>query len=107
MSEENAAPNPPAVPSAHDVVEAFRAALAAHLPAEDLAGVELDHIGAATAMLSLPIDSAVLMALMTDLEDTFGIFIDEESAFAFSTVGDVADHIAHRVADKARRLGSP
>ena len=107
MPDENAVPNAPGVPSAHDVVETFRAALAAHLPTEDLAGVELDDVGAATAMLSLPIDSSVLMALMTDLEDTFGIFIDEESAFAFTTIGDVADHIARRVADKARRLGSP
>ena len=55
-------------------------------------------------MLSLPIDSAVLMALVNELEDAFGVYIDEESAFSFAVIGDIADHVRHRLTEKAARL---
>jgi acyl carrier protein len=93
----------PALPDAADVVSAIRAALVKLLPAEDLAQVELDSLDVATP-LSLPVDSAVLMAMMTELEDTFTVFIEEEAAFGFESVGDVADYIRNRITARADRI---
>jgi acyl carrier protein len=94
----------PALPDAADVVSAIRAALVKLLPAEDLAQVELDSLDVATPLLSLPVDSAVLMAMMTELEDTFTVFIEEEAAFGFESVGDVADYIRNRITARADRI---
>ena len=94
----------PAPPSRTAVIEAIRAGLVKLLPAEDLAQIDLDGLDAATPMLSLPVDSAVLMALMNELEDSFSVFIEEEAAFSFTSVGDVADHVVERAEAKARRL---
>ena len=102
MTDDTSATAPP---TPEQVLEAVRAGLVRVLPAEDLAQVDIAAIDTATAMLSLPVDSAALMALMTELEDTFTVFIEEESAFSFTTVGDIADYIAARAAEKARRLG--
>lgn len=95
----------PTPPTPEQVLQAMRTGLVRVLPAEDLAQVDLGAIDTATAMLSLPVDSAALMALMTELEDTFSVFIEEEAAFSFTTVGDIAGYIATRAAEKARRLG--
>lgn len=101
MSETRSNPTPP---DPGEVVEAVRAGLVKLLPPEDLAQVDLDAIDAQTPLLGLPIDSAVLMALMNELEETFSVFIEEEAAFGFAAVGDVSDYIRNRIADRARRL---
>ena len=90
-------------PETADVVDAVRTGLIKLLPPEDLAQVDLDALDAQTSLLSLPVDSAVLMALMTELEDTFSVFIEEEAAFSFATLGDVADYIRTRIAGRAER----
>lgn len=97
-------PPVPALPEPAEVVEAIRAGLVKLLPPEDLAQVDLVAIDAQTPLLGLPIDSAVLMALMNELEDAFSVFIEEEAAFGFAAVGDVSDYIRNRIADRARRL---
>lgn len=93
------------LPDDAEVLDAIRAGLTKLLPAEDLAQVDLDAVDAQTPLLSLPVDSVVLMALMNDLEDTFSVFIEEEAAFSFSTAGDVADYIRNRIAARAQRSG--
>ena len=93
------------LPETADVVDAVRTGLIKLLPREDLAQVDLDALDAQTSLLSLPVDSAVLMALMTELEDTFSVFIEEEAAFSFATLGDVADYIRTRIAGRAERAG--
>ena len=93
------------LPETADVVDAVRTGLIKLLPPEDLAQVDLDALDAQTSLLSLPVDSAVLMALMTELEDTFSVFIEEEAAFSFSAAGDVADYIRNRIAGRAERSG--
>lgn len=103
MTDPSAEPSAPTPPTPAEVVEAIRAGLLRLLPAEDTAQIDLAALDAGTPMLSLPIDSAVLMALMNDLEDRFSVFIDEEAAFSFTTVGEAADHIIERVSAKARR----
>lgn len=50
-------------------------------------------MNAQTALLGLPVDSVVLMALMNEMEDRFTVFIPEEDAFAFSVVGDIGAFI--------------
>lgn len=94
-------------PEPQEVVEAIRTGLATVLAPEDRAQIDLDAIDADTPMLSLPVDSAVLMALMTELEDTFGVFIEEEAAFSFTEVGDVAAYIRRRIAGRANRPDGP
>jgi acyl carrier protein len=94
----------PTLPEPAEIVAAIRAGLSKLLPPEDLAQVDLDSLDAATPLLSLPVDSAVLMALVTELEDTFSVFIDEEAAFSFEVLGDASDYIRARIADRARRL---
>lgn len=95
------------IPEPAEVVDAIRSGLAKLLPPEDLEQVELDELDLQTPLLSLPVDSAVLMALMTELEDAFCVFIEEEAAFSFQVIGDVADYIRQRLAEKARRLSQP
>ncbi|NGX10318.1 acyl carrier protein [Mycobacteroides franklinii] len=92
-----------ALPEDAEIIGALREALTKLLPEEDLAQVDLDAVGAETALLSLPIDSVVLMALMNELEDRFTVFIPEEEAFAFTVVGDVGTFIRQRLRDKAKR----
>lgn len=70
---------------------------------EDLAQVDLDAVNAQTALLGLPVDSVVLMALMNEMEDRFTVFIPEEDAFAFSVVGDIGAFIRGRLRAKAVR----
>ena len=101
MPDDNSTPPSPD-PAA--VVAAIRAALVKLLPPEDLSQVDLDAVDSRTPMLSLPLDSAVLMALTNELEDTFSVFIEEEAAFSFTEVGDVVNYISRRIADRAARL---
>lgn len=95
------------IPESADVVAAIRAGLTRLLPPEDLQQVDLSGLDEQTPMLSLPVDSAVLMALMNELEDTFSVYIDEEAAFSFETIGDISDYIRQRLTAKARRTDGP
>ncbi len=93
----------PTLPESADVIAAIRGGLIKLLPPEDLAQVDLDGLDASTPLLSLPVDSATLMALVNELEDTFSVFIEEEAAFSFETLGEISDYIRNRIADRARR----
>lgn len=97
--------NPSQCPETADVLDAVRAGLIKLLPPEDLAQVDLGGLDAQTPLLSLPVDSATLMALMNEMEDTFSVFIEEEAAFSFTVLGDIADYIRTRIAGRARRSG--
>lgn len=94
----------PTLPEPAEIIEAVRTGLVKLLPPEDLAQVDLDNLDVHTPMLSLPVDSAVVMALMNELEDTFTVFIEEEAAFGFAVLGDVCDYIRNRIAGRADRL---
>ncbi len=91
------------VPADAEILDALRAGLVKLLPAAELAQVDLDSLGAATPLLSLPVDSVVLLGLMNHLEERFQVFIPEDDAFGFRVIGDVSAFIRQRVADKARR----
>ncbi|OAT69873.1 hypothetical protein AWB85_00200 [Mycobacteroides immunogenum] len=91
------------IPEDTEIIGVLRDALSKLLPPEDLAQVDLAAVQAGTALLSLPIDSVVLMALMNELEDQFAVFIPEEEAFAFTVVGDIGVFIRQRLRDKAKR----
>lgn len=93
------------LPEPTEIVAAIRSGLAKLLPPEDLAQVDLDAVDASTPFLSLPVDSAVLMALVNELEDNFSVFIEEEAAFSFEVLGDASDYIRNRIADRGRRPG--
>ncbi|AMU23275.1 Phosphopantetheine attachment site [Mycobacteroides abscessus subsp. bolletii] len=91
------------LPEDAEIIGALRGALTKLLPPEDLAQVDLDAVNAQTALLGLPVDSVVLMALMNEMEDRFTVFIPEEDAFAFSVVGDIGAFIRGRLRAKAVR----
>ena len=95
------------IPEPTDVIEAIRVGLARLLPPEDLKQVDLAGIDDHTPMLGLPVDSAVLMALTNHLEDTFAVYIEEEAAFSFESVGDIAGYIRQRREAKALRTDGP
>lgn len=90
-------------PDDSEVLDAVRAGLLRVLAPPDLAQTDLANLAADTALLSLPIDSAVLMALINELEDAFGVYIDEESAFSFTTVGDIGDFLRRRLTERRDR----
>lgn len=96
----------PTLPDTAEIIDALRDSLMKVLPPEDLAQVDFASLGPETPLLSLPVDSAALMSLMTDLEDKFTVFIDDEAAFSFNLVADVADYVRQRLTDKVRRLAN-
>jgi acyl carrier protein len=69
--------------------------------------VDFDKVDASTPLLSLPMDSLALMELMTGIEETFNIYISEEQAFAFKTVGDVIHYIQEKTSAKQKRSMTP
>lgn len=91
------------VPEPADILTGLREALTAVLDADDLAKVDLAAVDTSTALLSLPVDSLALMELMTRIEDRFRVFIPEEKAYAFTTVGEIVDYIRDRAAAKVAR----
>ncbi|MEV1330436.1 acyl carrier protein [Micromonospora costi] len=94
------------VPDADEVITGLRDALTGVLDAADLARIDLDAIDADTPLLSLPIDSLALMDLMTRVEDRFRVYIPEDRAYAFTTVGEVVDYVRAKAAAKAARRRS-
>ncbi|MFE1961508.1 acyl carrier protein [Streptomyces sp. NPDC059479] len=90
-------------PTDDAILDALREALTDILNPSDLAHVDLDAIERTTPLLSLPLDSITLVAAMTRIENKFRVFIPEQKAFAFTHVGDLADHVRERVQAKAAR----
>ena len=90
------------VPARDEIINALRLELATAL--QDVkATVNLDSVTADTPLLSLPLDSLALMALMTQVEDRYRVFIPEEKMFGFKTVGEVADYVRTAVEAKAAK----
>ncbi|MBL8930829.1 MAG: hypothetical protein JNL54_11950 [Kineosporiaceae bacterium] len=94
---------PATVPDQASLLDGVRDVLTQTLRPEDLARVDLSAITLDTAVLSLPLDSLALMALMAALEERYRVFIPDEKAFAFERVGDLIDHLSLRLAAKAAR----
>jgi acyl carrier protein len=68
--------------------------------------IDLDTVHAGTPMLSLPIDSLALMQIVTSVEDRFRVYIPEDKAYAFTTIGELMDFVHEKtVAKAAKRQG--
>ncbi|GGK78227.1 acyl carrier protein [Mangrovihabitans endophyticus] len=91
------------VPEPDDVLTGLRDALTDVLDADDLAKIDVGAVDARTPLLSLPVDSLALMELMTRIEDRFRVYIPEDRAYAFTTVGEVVDYVRDKAAAKAAR----
>ncbi len=62
---------------------------------------QIDQISAETELSSLPLDSLATIELMYGIEETFGVYISEEQASDFRTVGDIMLQIHQLTAAKA------
>jgi acyl carrier protein len=94
------------VPDPDRVINGLREVLTLVLKDEDLAKIDLDAVDYHTRLLSLPIDSLALMETMGEIENRFRVYITEERAQGFVTIGDIIDYVQQRAAAKAARRGS-
>jgi len=91
------------VPDAEQILDGLREALTIVLDTDDLARIDLDAVGSTTRLLTLPVDSLALMATMSQIENRFRVYISEQQAQGFGTVGDIIDYVQERAAAKAAR----
>jgi acyl carrier protein len=96
-------PEPSNPPETQSVLNELSVILTAILEKEDLAQVDMAGLSVTTPLLSLPIDSLKLVELMTCVEDRYRIYIPEESAYAFATLGELVSFVQGRVVAKAAR----
>lgn len=73
---------------------------------EALAFVNVDQLTLETPLLSLPMDSLELMELMTKIEETFRVYVPEDQAFGFQTLGNVVTYIQEKLVAKAQRAAA-
>lgn len=93
-------------PSDEDILTGLREAIAAVLDGPALAAVDVTSLDRDTPLLSLPLDSLKLVETMTRIEDRFRVFIPEQKAFAFTTVGEVVDYVRDKTAEKAAKAAA-
>jgi acyl carrier protein len=98
MTEQN-------TPAPEQILAGLRTAIAETLTGADLDRFDLDAVDPGTPMLSLPIDSMALMQIVTSVEDRFRVYIPEDKAYAFTTVGELVDFVHGKAAAKAARAG--
>jgi acyl carrier protein len=97
------AAQPTTVPEPEQVLAGLREALTVILDKDDLAKVDLDALNVGTPLLSLPVDSLALMEMMTQIENKFRVYIPEDRAYQFATVGEVVEYVRDKAAAKAAR----
>lgn len=91
------------VPDEDTILAGLREALAAALGQKELDSIDLDEVTATTPLLSLPVDSMTLLAVATETEERFRVFIPEQELYAFTTAGDFAAYVRQRLEAKAAR----
>lgn len=91
------------IPAPEQILVGLRAAIADTLEGVDLARIDLNAVHAGTPMLSLPVDSLALMQIITSVEDRFRIFIPEDKAYGFTTIGELIAFVQAKTAAKAAR----
>lgn len=60
--------------------------------------VDIDTMTAETELRTLPLDSLALIELNYGIEEAFDLYISEEQASEFATVGDIMRHLQARLA---------
>lgn len=91
------------IPAPEQILVGLRSAIADTLAGVDLARIDLEAVHAGTPMLSLPVDSLALMQIITNVEDRFRVFIPEDKAYSFTTIGELIDFVHAKTAAKAAR----
>jgi len=95
------------IPAPEQILVGLRAAIADTLDGVDLARIALDAVDTATPTLSLPVDSLALMRIVSGVEDRFRVFIPEDKAYAFTTIGELVSFVQEKTAAKAARQQGP
>lgn len=90
-------------PKPEEILAGVRTAIAETLQGADRDRVDVSAINPGTPMLSLPIDSLALMQIITGVEDRFRVFIPEDKAYEFTTIGEMVDFVHERATAKAER----
>ncbi|MFC5288436.1 phosphopantetheine-binding protein [Actinokineospora guangxiensis] len=88
------------IPTDEEILTGLREEMAAVLESTT---VDIDDMGPQTPLLSLPLDSLRLVELMSRVEDRFRVYIPEQAAFGFATIGDVVEHVRAKSEAKAAR----
>jgi acyl carrier protein len=91
------------IPAREQILVGLRAAIAETLDGVDRDRLDINAVHAGTPMLSLPIDSLALMQIVTTVEDRFRVYIPEDKAYAFTTIGELVDFVHAKTAAKAAR----
>jgi acyl carrier protein len=91
------------IPEPEQILVGLRAAIAETLDGVDLARIDINTVHAGTPMLSLPVDSLALMQIVTSVEDRFRVYIPEDKAYAFTTIGELVDFVHEKTIAKASR----
>lgn len=91
------------IPDQDAILVGLRQALAAVLPQKERESFDVEEVVADTPLLSLPVDSATLMALAAETEERFRVYIPEQELYAFTTAGEFAAYIHQRLQAKAAR----
>ena len=88
--------------SDHAVLAQLKALLQRVIDEQERETLDIDNITAETDLLSLPLDSLATVELMHGIEETFNIYVREDAAFEFQTMGDVIRHIQEQRARSAQ-----
>lgn len=91
------------IPAQEEILTGLRAAIAETLDGVDRDRLDVNAVHTGTPMLSLPIDSLALMQIVTAVEDQFRIYIPEDRAYAFTTIGELVDFVREKTAARAAR----
>jgi acyl carrier protein len=76
------------------------------LDEEGVQKVDLESLTPATPLLSLPLDSMTTLQLMSGVEESYTVYIPEEKAFEFQTIGDLIGYIQEKTAARAARAAA-
>lgn len=93
----------PDIPGTDEILAGLRTAIGETLTGADRERLDLDAVHTGTPMLSLPVDSLALMQIITNVEDRFRVYIPEDQAYRFTTIGELVDFVHDRTAAKAAR----
>lgn len=91
------------IPTEEELLEVIKEVLSSNLEEEVLERFDVNSIELTTPILRLPLDSASIMMLVSQLEDRMRVYIPDSKAFGFERISDITTFIRERIAAKESR----